>query len=306
LKQLVAIVGPTGIGKTRLAINLAKKFNGEIVSADSRQVYRQMDIGTAKPTPQELAEVPHHLVNIVNPDEDFSLAQFQALAYESIAGIQNRNKLPFLVGGSGLYIKAVLEGWQIPRVSPDPELRYNMARRADEESIDELYQELIRVDPDAASKIDRRNVRRVIRALEVHTKARKPFSELGRKQPPPFIPLVIGLTAERKSLYGMVDRRVDDMMAHGFVREVEQLIKMGYDLELPAMSGIGYRQIGQVIRGELDEAEAVRKIKTGTHRFIRHQYAWFRLDDENIHWFDIAREVGPEIEQTVSEYLTEN
>jgi tRNA dimethylallyltransferase len=262
-----------------------------------------MDIGTAKPTPQEIAQISHHLVDIVDPDEDFNLARYQELAYLAIEDIFKRRRLPFLVGGSGLYVKAVLEGWQIPGVSPDREFRYNIEKRANENNINELYQELIRVDPDAAAKIDRRNVRRVIRALEVHAKARKPFSELGRKQPLSFDSLIIGLTAARPFLYHMVDRRVDEMMEHGFVQEVANLMKKGYDLTLPAMSGIGYRQVGQLIKGELTREAAVKKIKTGTHRFIRHQYAWFRPDDEKIHWFDIERQGDAEIEKTLAEYL---
>jgi tRNA dimethylallyltransferase len=302
LNRLIAIVGPTGIGKSRLALHLAGLYHGEIVSADSRQVYRYMDIGTAKPTPQEMLQIPHHLINVVNPDEEFSLAQYQQMAYSAIENIFQRSGLPFLVGGSGLYVKAILEGWVIPRVSPDRDFRYNTEEKANE-NIDKLYQELIRVDPHAAAKIDRRNVRRVIRALEVHAKARKPFSELGRKQPPPFDSLVIGLTADRQFLYRIVDRRVDEMMENGFVQEVDKLIKMGYDLDLPAMSGIGYRQVGQIIKGEVTKEDAVQKIKTETHRFIRHQYAWFRLDDEKIHWFDIKRQGDEEIEKTLAEYL---
>ncbi len=303
MKRLIAIVGPTGIGKSRLAIRLAGLLQGEIVSADSRQVYRHMDIGTAKPTTQELAQIPHHLINIVNPDEEFSLAQYQELAYRTIEDIFRRRRLPFLVGGSGLYVKAVLEGWRLPRVSPDRELRYNMARKANETSADILYQELVAIDPDAAAKIDRRNVRRVIRALEVHAKARKPFSELGHKQPPPFDSFIIGLTAARPFLYRMVDRRIDEMMAHGFIQEVENLMKMGYDLTLPAMSGIGYRQVGQIIKGKLGREAAIQKIKTETHRFIRHQYAWFRLGDDKIHWFDIERQDDSVREKILAEYL---
>jgi len=303
LKQLIAIVGPTGIGKSRLALHLAALYQGEIVSADSRQIYRYMDIGTAKPTPQERSQIPHHLVDIIDPDEDFSLALYQEFAYQAIENIFQRRRLPFLVGGSGLYVKAVLEGWQIPGVSPDREFRYNMEKRANENSIDGLYQELVRVDPDAAAKIDRRNVRRVIRALEVHAKAQQPFSALGLKQPPSFDSLIIGLTADRPFLYRVVDRRVDEMMEHGFVREVENLMKKGYDLTLPAMSGIGYRQVGQLIKGELTREAAVIKIKTGTHRLVRHQYAWFRPDDEKIHWFDIERQGDAEIEKTLAEYL---
>jgi tRNA dimethylallyltransferase len=306
MKRLVAIVGPTGIGKSRLALYLAKKLQGEIVSADSRQVYRYMDIGTAKPTPEELKCVPHHLIDIVNPDEAFSLANFQELANQAIDDIHRRGRLPCLVGGTGLYVKAVLEGWQIPRVSPDTEFRYNIEQKVNENSIDELYQELVITDPDAAAKIDRRNVRRVIRALEVHAKAGQAFSRLGRKIPPAFSPYIIGLTAARSALYDIVDRRVDEMINRGLIQEVENLLQMGYDFSLPAMSGIGYRQIGQYLNGELTLEAATQKIKTETHRFIRHQYAWFRLKDENIHWYDIENLPESDIEKGIREFLAED
>jgi tRNA dimethylallyltransferase len=305
MKRLIAIVGPTGIGKSRLALHLAQVFPGEIISADSRQVYRYMDIGTAKPTQQELAVVPHHLIDIVNPDENFSLATYLKMANKAIDEVHRRGGLPFLVGGSGLYVKAVLECWQIPGVSPDPRFRYNIERKASEGKIDELYRELLAADPDAAAKIDRRNVRRVIRALEVYAGTGQAFSQLGRKSPPAFTPFIVGLTAERSALYHKVDKRVDGMIERGLVGEVENLLKMGYDFNLPSMSGIGYRQIGQFIRGELTLEEAVKKIKTETHRFIRHQYAWFRLDDEKIHWFDTERTKDTEIEKTVREFLKE-
>jgi tRNA dimethylallyltransferase len=303
MKRLIAIVGPTGIGKSRLALRLAGLYQGEIISADSRQVYRYLDIGTAKPTRQELSSVPHHLIDIINPDDEFSLATYQEKAYQAIEDIYRRGRLPFLVGGTGLYVKAVLEGWRIPGVSPDPEFRYNIEKRASEGNIDELYEELVNIDPDAAAKIDRRNVRRVIRALEVHAKAGKAFSQLGDKIAPAFIPFIIGLTAERSKLYRMVDRRVDEMIERGLVREVEKLLKMGYDLNLPSMSGIGYRQIGQFLKDELTLPEATQKIKTETHRFIRHQYAWFRLDDEKIHWFDVGHREDSEIEETLAEFV---
>jgi tRNA dimethylallyltransferase len=303
LKRLIAIVGPTGIGKSRLALHLATVFPGEIVSADSRQVYRYMDIGTAKPTPQELASIPHHLIDIINPDDEFSLAMYQQMANKAIDDIHGRGRLPFLVGGTGLYVKAVLEGWRIPGVSPDREFRYNIEKKVNERNIDEIYQELVITDPDAAAKIDRRNVRRVIRALEVHAKAGKPFSRLGHKTPPAFTPFIIGLTAERSELYRIVDRRVDEMFDQGLVREVENLQKMGYDFSLPSMSGIGYRQVGQFLRGELMLEAAKQKIKTETHRFIRHQYAWFKLTDEKIHWFDTGRKDDSAIEKMLAEFL---
>jgi tRNA dimethylallyltransferase len=303
MERLVAIVGPTGIGKSRLALHLAGIFQGEIVSADSRQVYRHLDIGTAKPMSGDLSQIPHHLINIVNPDDDFGLAQYQELAYQAIKEIQQRHKLPFLVGGSGLYIWAVLEGWQIPRVSPDAEFRYNLEKRASNAGVDELYQELVRIDPVAAQKIDRRNVRRVIRALEVHKETKTPFSRMGSKQAPEFDLYIIGLTADRVEVYRRVDLRVDEMVARGFVAEVDNLLKMGYDLNLPAMSGIGYRQMGQFLKGELTLAAAGQKIKSETHRFVRHQYAWFRLKDARIHWFDIQQQGDIEIERALAGFL---
>ena len=288
MDRLVAIVGPTASGKSRLAFHLAQIFNGEIVGADSRQVYRHMDIGTAKPVPEELSLVPHHLIDIVNPDEIFSLAQYQALAYEAIEDIQRRHKLPLLVGGSGLYIWSVLEGWKVPEVPPDPEFRRRLEEAAASTGIGELYQELIRLDPEAARKIDPRNVRRVIRALEVCGRARTSFSRLGKKKAPPYNTIVVGLTADRSELYRRIDQRVDGMVERGLVAEVEKLVNMGYDFNLPAMSGIGYRQIGLFLRGELPLEAAIQQIKFETHRLVRHQYSWFRLKDERIHWFDMA------------------
>ena len=299
MNRLVAIVGPTGVGKTWLSLKLAQRFNGEIVNADSRQVYLQMDIGTAKPTKEELALVPHHLIDIINPDEDFSLAQYQKLAYDAINSVQSRGKLPFLVGGTGQYVWAVLEGWVIPQVPPDSEFRHSLEQRAEAGEAAELYAELRDIDQAAAGKIDPRNVRRVIRALEVSRQ--KPFSQTARKVPPPFEPLIIGLTLERKELYRRVDARVDEMIARGFVEEVRRLLEMGYSLSLPAMSSIGYREIGQHLTGKMTIEEAVFKIKTGTHRFIRHQYAWFRLKDERIRWWEAGEMNDAEEEAKIKE-----
>jgi tRNA dimethylallyltransferase len=303
VKRVIAIVGPTGIGKSRLALHLAGIFHGEIVSADSRQVYRFLDVGTAKPSVEETARIPHHLINIVNPDEDFNLATYQEMAYRAIDDIHQRRKLPFLVGGSGLYIKAVLESWHIPKVSPDGNFRYNIEKKAKHGSANGLYQELHAIDPEAAAKIDPRNIRRVIRALEVNKRSNRQFSKLGYKDTPDFSSFTIGLNLEREELYRIVDRRVDEMIEHGLVEEVATLLKMGYDFTLRAMSGIGYRQIGQYLNGEISLEEARRKIKTETHRFIRHQYAWFRLSDERIKWFDIAKQGDTEIEKAITEYL---
>jgi tRNA dimethylallyltransferase len=303
MNKLIAIIGPTGIGKTKLAIQLALRFHGEIVNADSRQIYRHMEIGTAKPGKEELSSVPHHLVDIIEPNREFSLAEYQQLVDDAIEDIQARGKIPFLVGGSGLYIWAVLEGWTVPKVAPDVTFRQQLEKKAEAGQGADLYQELEQIDPLAASKIDPRNIRRVIRALEVTKLTEAPFSQSQNKKPPPYQTLIIGLTADRKELYRRADQRVDRMIKHGFVEEVNKLLKMGYNLNLPAMSSIGYREIGQFVQGEMTLEEAVYKIKTGTHRFIRHQYAWFRLKDERIKWFDVEKVVEGEIEKTVGEFV---
>ena len=304
MNHLLAIVGPTGIGKSRLAIRLARTFVGEIVSADSRQVYCHMDIGTAKPGREELSLIPHHLINIVNPDEDFSLAQYQKLAYRAIGDIHQRNKLPILVGGSGMYVWSVLEGWGIPRVPPDLEFRHSLEEKAARVGEDELYQELEEIDPVAAQRIDQRNVRRTIRALEVHRGTQTPFSQLQYKEAPPFHTLIIGLTADRAELYRRIDLRVDEMLKQGLVAEVEKLVNMGYDFTMPAMSGIGYKQIGMFLNEELTLATAIQQIKFETHRFVRHQYNWFQLKDERIKWFDIQGRLDSEITALLASFIT--
>jgi tRNA dimethylallyltransferase len=288
MNMLIAIVGPTAAGKSRLAIELARAFDGEIVSADSRQVYRYLNIGTAKSSSEELALVRHHLIDVVEPDVCFSLAQYQEMASKALDDIQQRGKLPLLVGGSGLYIWAVLEGWNIPRIPPDMKLRRRLEKMAARDGAEGLYRELVRVDPEAAARIDKRNTRRLIRAIEVTMGAGKAFSKLIGKQPPPYRSLIVGLTAPRAELYRRIDLRVDKMIENGLVDEVRSLIDKGYRLELPAMSGIGYRQISRHINGELDLEAAVQQIKFENHRFVRRQQNWFKPKDSRIHWFDFT------------------
>jgi tRNA dimethylallyltransferase len=300
---LVAIVGPTGIGKSKLAIRLAQNFDGEIVSADSRQVYCKLDIGTAKPGPQELSLVPHHLIDIVNPDEDFSLAQYQELAWQAITDIQKRGKLPLLVGGSGLYVWSILEGWKTPQVPPDAEFRHSLEQKVADLGREKVYQELMEVDPVAAQSIEPSNVRRVIRALEVYNKAGVPFSRLQNKQETTaYDTLIIGLTTNRQELYRRIDLRVDGMIKQGLVDEVKKLVNKGFNFNLPAMSGIGYKQIGMYLRGELTLPTAVQQIKFETHRFVRQQYTWFRLKDKRIKWFDILSRPESDITALVAQF----
>lgn len=291
----IAIVGPTAVGKTDLALDLARRFKGEIVNADSRQVYRYMDIGTAKPTVEELAAVPHHLIDVVDPDEEFTLATYQRLAYATLADIRGRGNLPFLVGGSGLYVWAVIEGLLIPRVSPNPGLRAELELRASKEGAQALWEELQAIDPAAAAKIHPHNVRRVVRALEVFRTTGIPISQQQRRQPPPFPFLIIGLTAPRDLLYKRIDGRVEWQIRMGLVEETEGLVQRGYGWDLPSMSSLGYKQIGMYLRGEISLEQAIQLVKTETHRFARQQYTWFRLGDPRINWLDINedfREAG--------------
>jgi len=289
MECLIAVVGPTAVGKSELALHLAQKFPVEIVSADSRQVYRYMDVGTSKPTPDERASVPHHLIDIVNPDEDFSQAMYYQLATKAIKNIQQKGKLPLLVGGSGLYVWSILEGWKIPRVPPDSKLRHNLEARANQEGSHILYEELKHIDPTAAAKIHPANTRRIIRALEIYHVSGQLSSRLCHKEAPDFPVLIIGLTMERSELYSKIDSRVDKMIKMGLVKEVEKLIQMGYNPSLPSMSGIGYKQIGEFLQDQLTLPATIDKIKHETHRLARHQYAWFHLDDERIHWLDASQ-----------------
>ena len=287
-KPLIIVLGATGVGKTQLAIELAQRLNGEIVGADSRQIYRYMDIGTAKPTPAQQAQVRHHLIDLVTPAQNLSLAQFQDAAYQAIDELHGRGKLPFLVGGSGQYITAVEEGWSIPRVAPDPELRAELEAYAASESALALHERLRLVDPVSAERIHPNNIRRVIRALEVQMLTGTAISALQVKQPPPYRIYRIGLRLAREQLYPRVDQRVDAMMAAGFVDEVRQLLDMGYGRELPAMSGLGYAEIaGHILDGD-DLDAAVERAKFSTHEFIRQQDVWFRGHDNGILWHNVA------------------
>lgn len=283
-KPLLVLLGPTAVGKTSLAIELAEALGGEIIGADSRQVYRQMDIGTAKPTPSQCQQIPHHLINLINPDQNLSLAEYQTQAYTAIEAILERNHLPMLVGGTGQYITAVTEGWSIPAVPPNEALREELESFAREHGAVALYQRLEDVDPSAAKGIDYRNVRRVIRALEVHMTTGIPISVLQQKRPTHYRTYQLGLTLDRDALYAQADQRVDQMILDGFVDEVEALLEKGYDPQLPSMSGLGYRQIAAHLNKAISLADAITDTKHATHDFIRRQFTWFRGHDNGILW----------------------
>jgi tRNA dimethylallyltransferase len=305
LQPLVVIVGPTAVGKTEIAVRLSQDCEGVIISADSRQIYRQMDIGTAKPTVAELHAAPHELIGILDPDQELGVAQYQQKAYQAIDTAIKNGKLPFMVGGTGQFVTAVIEGWGIPEVPPQPLLRADLLPFADLYSSTALHDWLSQIDPPAASAIDFRNVRRVVRALEVFLVTGKPISVLQQRNPPPYRVMKIGFTRPRESLYDRADARIDSMINSGLIKEVEALVANGYTWGLPAMSSLGYPEVGAYLRGEISLEQAAAQMKQATRRFIRHQYNWFRLDDPEMRWFDLSTSSYQEIYDAVLHWLRE-
>lgn len=301
---LILIIGPTAVGKTELSLQLAQRLNGEIVSADSRLLYRGMDIGTAKPTPEERARVSHHLIDVADPDEIWSLALFQQKATETIANIHARDKLPLLVGGTGQYIRAITEGWTPPEVEPDPRLRRVLEGLAEDKGLYWLHAGLEKIDPVAAKKIDPRNVRRTVRALEVILTTGRSFSQQRGQSDSPYDLLTIGLKRPRAELYRRVDERIEAMFEAGFLDEVKGLMEKGYSPELPTMSAIGYRECVKVINGQLSVEQAKVEMRRVTRMFVRRQANWFKEDDPNIHWFEAGQKnLVPVIEHLIQTHL---
>ncbi len=299
---LILIVGPTAVGKTEIAIQLAERLNGEIISADSRLFYRGMDIGTAKPTREEQARVPHHLIDVANPDETWSLAQFQQAATEAIAGIHARGRLPFLVGGTGQYVRAVTEGWNPPEVKPDERLRAELEKLKEEKGKEWLYEKLKSLDPKAAEKIDFRNVRRTIRALEVILTTGRKFSDQRGHGESPYRLVTIGLTRPREELYARVDARIESMFEAGLVEEVRGLLAK-YPAELPSMSGIGYTETVGVVEGSKTVEQAKVEIRRDTRVFVRRQANWFKETDSSIRWFRISQTTVDEISDFITQLI---
>ncbi len=285
-QPLVVILGPTAVGKTELAIHLADQLEGEIVSADSRLLYRGMDIGTAKPTIEQRQRVPHHLIDVAEPDEVWSLTLFQRAAHNAINDIHGRKRVPFLVGGTGQYIHAITEAWNIPEVKPDLQVRQILEDWAAEIGREGLHSRLSVIDPVAASKIDYRNLRRTIRALEVIFLSGRLFSAQRQRGTPPFHSIQIGLSIPRPELYERIDVRIDSMLAEGFIAEVESLLSTGYSPDLPTFSAIGYQEIIDYLMGKTTLEEAVTIIRRRTRQFVRRQANWFKEEDPHISWFN--------------------
>lgn len=291
LRRLVAITGPTASGKSQVALELARELGGEIVNADSRQVYRGMDIGTAKPTNAQRGRVPHHLFDIADPADGFSLALYQHAAREALEDIWSRDTFAWLVGGTGQYIWALLEAWQVPSVAPDTGLRTRLGGIAEKEGAAALHVRLAEVDPVAAARIDARNVRRVIRALEVFEHTGVPMSTWQTRGKPDFEFLLFGIDVAREVLYARIDQRVEEMFSRGIVEEVEALLASRVAATAPAMSSIGYGEVVRYLAGELTRDEAVRATQWATHRLARQQAQWFRRDDPRITWVQGADDI---------------
>jgi tRNA dimethylallyltransferase len=288
---LVVILGSTAVGKTEIAIELAQGLGGEIVSADSRLFYRGMDIGTAKPTDDERARVPHHLIDVADPDETWSLSVFQRAAREAITEIDARGRLPFLVGGTGQYIRAATDGWSPPSVKPNDALRAALESLAGAKSASWLHARLATVDAAAAARIDPRNLRRTIRAWEVILLTGLRFSQQTRKGDPAYRICQVGLTRPRAELYARVDARIDIMFHAGLLEEVRGLLENGFSPDLPSMSGIGYRECVAVLRGDMSVDQAKASMRRLTRSFIRRQANWFKDSDPEIRWFRAGEEV---------------
>ncbi|WP_296970656.1 tRNA (adenosine(37)-N6)-dimethylallyltransferase MiaA [Tepidanaerobacter sp. EBM-38] len=291
-KLLVVIVGPTAVGKTEIAIEVAQKIDAEIISADSMQIYRYMDIGTAKPSLEERKRIPHHMIDIVDPDEEFSVVDFQVETKRHIQDIYQRHKIPLLTGGTGFYINSVCYDYTFSQVGKDTALRRQLQNEAQKRGNEYLYEELTRLDPKAAKKIHPNNLRRVIRALEVCLKTGIPFSyyeEKTKKQQSAYDLLMFGLTMPREKLYQRINRRVFSMIENGLVDEIQQLLKMGYSKNLNSMQGLGYRQIIDYLDGNITLEEAIHLIARDTRHYAKRQYTWF-LRDKNILWLDVSKE----------------
>jgi tRNA dimethylallyltransferase len=282
---LIVILGPTAVGKTDLAIQLAEHLGGEIVSADSRLLYRGMDIGTAKPTLEQRQRIPHHLIDVAGPDEIWSLTLFQREAHNAITDIHTRNQLPLLVGGTGQYIHSIVEAWHIPEIKPNPQLRNALENWSTDIGRGGLHDRLTVIDPEAASNIDYRNLRRTIGALEVIFLSGRLFSAQRQHGTSPYRTIQIGLSIPRPELYSRIDSRIDGMLAAGFIAEVKSLMSKGYAPDLPTFSAIGYQEIIDYLQGKTTLEEAVMIIKRRTRQFVRRQANWFKEDDANIHWF---------------------
>jgi len=303
---VIVIGGATASGKTALSVEIAKEYNAEIVSADSMQIYRYMDIGTAKPTEQEKCGIAHHMIDIVSPDESFSVADYVSRAHEVISDITKRGKNPLVIGGTGLYINSLINDIDFLENDGDEDIRKELLKLCEEQGVDVLVEMLSEFDPISAQKIHKNNVRRIIRAIEFYKMTGVPISqhqEETRKKESRYAPCMMAIRWDMKKLYERIEKRVDIMMSDGLVDEVKNLIEKGYTAELTSMQGIGYKEIIGYLSGEYSLDEAVEKIKTGTRHYAKRQMTWFRRD-ERIHWIDYDEDILKRAKEILKMYYT--
>lgn len=297
MKDFIIITGPTGIGKTKISIDAAKHFNGEIISADSMQIYKNLDIGTAKVTEVEMSGIPHHLIDIVEPGEEFTVKDYRVLAKEKIKAIQNKGKLPIIVGGTGLYINSLIKPFHFGNTPPIPEFREEMNKLVAEKGLESVFSLLKKENPEVASKVDPKNKNRVIRALEISRyKVDAPPAEV-----PEYKYLFIGLNTDRDVLYDRINKRVDIMVEDGLFEEVKNLCSMGVAQGIRATKAIGYVEILDYLESLITYEEAIDKIKQHSRNYAKRQLTWFKR--ENIKWFDISDE---NCENEILKYIGEN
>lgn len=307
--KLIVILGPTASRKSKLAVKLALRLSSgqakkqfgidgvEVVSADSRQIYKGMDIGTAKPSKKERETIKHYLIDIKKPNQLYTVWEYKRSAIEAINQIIKKGKVPFLVGGTGLYIKTIVDNLEIPKVKPDWKLRKSLELKIKNQGLKSLYEELIKIDPEAAYIVDSQNPRRIIRAMEIAIKTKKPFSQQRKKGESLFDVLEIGIDLDREKLKENIEKRVDKMVEMGLVKEVKELIKI-YDENLPTFDAIGYREIIDYLNRRISLAEAIEKIKKNTWHFSKRQITWWK-SDKKIKWIKNRREA----EKSVKEFL---
>ncbi len=280
MNPLIILAGPTAVGKTELSLKLAQRINGEIISADSMQVYKRMDIGTAKPSREEQGRVPHHLIDLVEPDQDFSVADYKKYFESAVASIYAKGKLPLMTGGTGLYIRACIQAYNLEPGEPLPDLRQELKEQAERFGPDYIHQKLAKVDPQAAAKIHHNDLRRVIRALEVYQSTGLPISELQQKRSARFKYNVIYLflNREREELYRRIELRVEQMINAGLIEEVRSLLESGFSPNLKSMQSLGYKQLCRYLQGTVSLEEAVASIKQETRHYAKRQLTWFRRE----------------------------
>ncbi|NSL51102.1 tRNA (adenosine(37)-N6)-dimethylallyltransferase MiaA [Calidifontibacillus erzurumensis] len=293
-KKVIAIIGPTAVGKTKASIEIALALDGEIISGDSMQIYRGMNIGTAKVTEDEMQGIPHHLIDIKDPWEEFSAAEFKELATHCIEEITNRGKVPIIVGGTGLYIQAVLSGYHFSKAASNQEYRVFLEKRIEEEGIEKVYNELLTIDPESIKRIHPNNVRRVIRALEIYHETGLTMTEYLKKQEQeaPYDDLIIGLTMERDLLYDRINKRVDQMVQQGLIEEVRALYEAGIR-DCQSVQAIGYKELYDYFEGKVSKEEAIELLKRNSRRYAKRQLTWFR-NKMDVNWVDMSLAVQNE------------